>query len=146
MTVEQKQAQIERLTVTGLLALAVAFLATAARSAAVHMEWLAADAVAANVLQTVWILGMMLFGLSFGWLWLIGRRLEAEERTVLGDEFQVLVHRRSAFGAYVVTFVVAVLFAAMPCSDRLSGDAVASAIAGVGVAAFALQRLRSSQT
>jgi len=146
MSVEQKQVQIERLTVTGLLALAVAFLAAAARSTAVHLDWVAADAVAAHILQSVWIIGMVLFGFAFGWLWLVGRRLDAEERTALGDEFEVMVSRRSAVGAYVVTFVVAVLFAAMPGSDRLPGDAVAAAIAGVGAASFALQRLRSSQT
>lgn len=143
MTLERKQIQIERSTIIGLLALAVAFLAAAARSTVVRLEWLATDAAAVRVLQLVWMIGLVLFGLAFGWLWLLGRRLEAHERMVLGDELEVLLSRTSAVNAYVVTFVVAVLIAAVPGSERLPGDAVASVIVGVGAATLALRRLLS---
>lgn len=146
MTLERKQAQIERSTSIGLLALAIAFLAAAARSTALHLEWLAADAVAARGLQFIWILGLVLFGFAFGWLSLLGRRLDAEERMVLGDELQVLLSRRNAVSAYIVTFFVAVLIAAIPGSEQLPGNAAASAIVAVGAATLALQRLRSDLT
>lgn len=144
MPLEQKQTQIERSTVIGLLALAVAFLAAAARWTALHLEWLPADAVAPRVMQFIWIIGLVLFGLTFGWLSLLGRRLEAQERMVLGDELQVLLSRKNAVSAYVVTFVVAVLIAAIPGSEQLPGNAVAAAIVGVGAATLALQRLWSN--
>ena len=144
MTLEQKHAQIERSTVIGLLALAGAFIAAAARWSAVHLEWLAADTAAARVLHFIWIIGLVLFGLAFGWLWLLGRRLEAQERTALGDELQVLLSKKSAVNAYMVTFTMAVVIAAMPGSERLPGNAVAAAIVGVGAATLALQRLRSN--
>jgi small-conductance mechanosensitive channel len=146
MTLERRQAQIERSTVIGLLALAVAFLAAAARSTAVHLEWLAADAAAVRLLQFIWIIGLVLFGLAFGWLSVLGRRLEAQERMALGDELQVLLSRKSAVSAYMITFIVAVVIAAIPGSERLPGNAVASAIVGVGAATLALQRLWSDPT
>ena len=61
MTLERKQTQIRRRAVTGLLALAAAYLATAARSTAVHFGWLATDAAAARALQFIWIIGLVLF-------------------------------------------------------------------------------------
>ena len=146
MTLEQKQTQIERSTVIGLLALAVAFLAAAARWTALHLEWLAADAVAPRVLQLIWIIGLVLFGLAFGWPSLFGRRLETQERKVLGDELEVLLSRNSAVSAYVVTFVVAVFIAAIPGTEKLPGNAVASLIVAIGAGTLALRRFWSDQT
>jgi hypothetical protein len=144
MTLEQKQTQLERNTVIGLFALAVAFLAAAARSTAVHLEWLATDAAAARVLQVIWIIGLALFGLAFAWISLLGRQLNPRERAALGDELQVVLSWRSAISAYVVTFVMALIIASVPSTERLPGNAVAAAIVGVGVATLAIQRLRSN--
>jgi hypothetical protein len=146
MTLEQKQAQIERSTIIGLAALAVAFLAAAIRSTALHLEWLAADNAAAVVLQLTWIIGLVVFAVAFGWLSLLGRRLETEDRNVLGDELEVLLTRNSAISAYMVTFVVAVLIAAIPGTERLPGNAVASLIVAVGAGTLALRRFWSDQT
>lgn len=143
MTLDRKQAQIELGTVIGLFALATAFMAAAVRSTAEHLEWFAGDDAAAGVLLLIWIVGLVIFGLAFGSLWLLGRQLDAQERVVLGDEFQVLLSRKSAVSAFVVTFVVAVFIAVIPGSERLPGDAVAAAIVAVGAATLAVTRLSS---
>lgn len=146
MTLERKQAQIELSTITGLFALTVAFLAAAVRSTALHLEWLVTDTAGAVVLQLIWIIGLVVFALAFGWLSLLGRRLQAQEGKVLGDELEVLLSRNSAVSAYMVTFAVAVLIAAIPGSERLPGNAVASLIVAVGAATLALRRLSSDNT
>lgn len=139
MTLDQKQAQIKRSTIIGLAALGVAFLAAAIRETALQLDWLAAESGAALVLQFTWIIGLMIFALFFGRLALLGRRLDTGERNVLGDELEVLLTRKSAVSAYVATFVVAVLIAGIPGSERLPGNGVASLIVAVGAGTLALR-------
>ena len=146
MALERKQAQIDRSTITGLFALAVAFLAAAVRSTALHLDRLVADTAAAIVLQVIWIIGLVVFAVAFGWLSLLGRRLETEERKVLGDELALLLSRNSAVSAYMVTFVVAVFIAAIPGTERLPGNAVASLIVAIGAGTLALRRFWSDDT
>jgi len=145
MTLERKQTQMRQRAVIGLLALAAAFFAAAARSTSVHLGWAATDAAAVRVLQVIWIIGLVLFGLAFGWLALLGRRLEAQEGLVLADEFQVLLSMKSAVRACRVMFVVAVLVVAVPGSELLPGNAVAAVIVGVGAATLALWRAGSDR-
>ncbi|MEE8457799.1 MAG: hypothetical protein V3S28_07090 [Acidimicrobiia bacterium] len=143
MTLEQKQARIHLGTTIGLLALAIAFMATAVRSTGVELEWFTQDDTAAGVLLLIWIVGLVIFGLAFGSLWLVGRQLDAHERVALGDEFQVLMSRRNAVSAFVVTFMVAVVVAVLPGSESLPGDAVAAAIVGVAAATLAFGQFTS---
>jgi hypothetical protein len=145
MTLEQKQAQIHLGTATGLFALAVAFIAAASRSTGEHLEWFTYDDALAGVLLMVWIIGLVIFGLAFGSLWMVGRQLNAQDRAALGDELQVLMSRKNAVTAFTVTFIVAVLIAVIPGSERLPGDAVAAAIVAVAAAALAVGQLSSDK-
>jgi len=143
MTLERKQAQIHLGTTLGLLALAIAFIATAVRSTGVELEWFTQDDTASGVLLAIWVVGLVIFALAFGSLWLVGRRLDAHERVALGDELQVLMSRERAVSAFAVTFAVAVMIAVIPGSERLPGDAVAAAIAGVAAATLAFGQFAS---
>lgn len=146
MTLEQKQTQIHLGTVTGLVALATAFIAAAARSTGQHLEWFTHDDAVAGVLLIIWIIGLVIFGLAFGSLWLVGRQLNAQDRAALGDELQVLMSRKNAVSAFAVTFIAAVLIAVIPGSERLPGDAVAAAIVAVAAATLAVGQLSSDTT
>ncbi len=143
MTLEQKQTQIHLGTVIGLLALATAFMAAAVRSTGEHLEWFTHDDAVAGVLLMIWIIGLVIFGLAFGSLWLVGRQLNAQDRAALGDELQVLMSRKNAVSAFTVTFIVAVLIAVIPGTERLPGDAVAAAIVAVAAATLAVTHLSS---
>jgi hypothetical protein len=146
MTLEQKQAQIHLGTVIGLFALATAFMAAAVRSTGEHLEWFAHEDAVAGVLLMIWIAGLVIFGLAFGSLWMVGRRLDTQDRAALGDELQVLMSRKNAVSAFTVTFIVAVLIAVIPGSERLPGDAVAAAIVAVAAATLAVGQLSSDTT
>jgi hypothetical protein len=146
MTLEQKQTQIHLGTVVGLFALATAFIAAAARSTGQHLEWFTHDDAVAGVLLTIWIVGLVIFGLAFGSLWLVGRQLNAQDRAALGDELQVLMSRKNAVSAFAVTFIAAVLIAVIPGSESLPGDAVAAAIVAVAAATLAVGQLSSDTT
>lgn len=146
MTLEQKQAQIHLGTVIGRFALAVAFIAAAARSTGEHLEWFVHEDAVAGVLLLVWMVGLVIFGLAFGSLWMVGRQLDTQDRAALGDELHVLMSRKSAVTAFTVTFMVAVLIAAIPGSHKLPGDAVAAAIVAVGAATLAVTQLSSDAT
>ncbi len=144
MTMERKQAQIRWGSRAGLLFLAAAFLAGAMRSTALDRAWVSEHSAASGILLAVWILGMVASGISLGWTWLIGRRLDPAERRILGDEYQVLLSRNAVVTAFQATFIAAVAFVAVPGSSQLPGDAVASVIAGVGVGTLAVRHLRDS--
>jgi hypothetical protein len=137
MTLEQKQVRIHLGTTIGLLALAVAFMATAARSTGEQLEWFTQDDTASGVLLAIWVVGLVIFALAFGSLWLVGRQLDARERVALGDEFQILLSRKRAVSAFAVTFIAAILVAVIPGSEKLTGDAVAAGIVGIAAATLA---------
>jgi hypothetical protein len=137
MTLEQKQTRIHLGTTIGLFAMAIAFIATAVRSTGVELEWFTQDDTTAGVLLLIWIVGLVIFGLAFGSLWIVGRQLDARERVALGDELQVLMSRERAVSAFVVMFAFAILVAVIPGSENLPGDAVAAGIVGIAAATLA---------
>lgn len=137
MTLEQKQARIHLGTTIGLFALAIAFMATAARSTGEQLEWFTQNDTASGILLMIWVVGLVIFALAFGSLWMIGRQLGVHERVALGDEFQILLSRNAAVSAFAVTFIVAVMIAVIPGSEKLPGDAVAAGIVGVAAATLA---------
>jgi uncharacterized BrkB/YihY/UPF0761 family membrane protein len=94
----------------------------------------------------IWIIGLVIFGLAFGSLWLVARQLDAQDRAALGDELQVLMSRKNAVTAFTVTFIVAVLIAVIPGSERLPGDAVAAAIVAAAAATLAITQLSTDAT
>ena len=100
----------------------------------------------AGILLMIWIAGLVIFGLAFGSLWLVGRQLNAQDRAALGDELQVMLSRKIAVSDFTVTFIVAVLIAVIPGSERRPGDAVAAAIVAVAAANLAVGQLSSDTT
>jgi hypothetical protein len=54
--------------------------------------------------------------------------------------------RKNAVSAFTVTFIVAVLIAVIPGSERFPGDAVAAAIVAAAAATLAIGQLSSDTT
>jgi hypothetical protein len=138
---EARLGQLEIRTNIGLGALAVAALSEAIRVLGLDASWLSAAEMTDRILTGLWISGLLVFGLTFTSVWLLGRRLDSAERRALGDELQLFVSRRSAVASYVVTYVAIVLVAAIPATVDLPGRAVAVGLMAVATGALLISRL-----
>jgi hypothetical protein len=138
---EKRERQLEVRTNVGLGALAVAALAEAIRVLGLDLEWIATGETLDRVLATVWIVGLLGFGIAFTSLWLLGQRLDAPERQALGDELAVFNSRKTAVVSFVVTYLATILVAAIPSTVELPGRAVALGLMAVATAALLISRL-----
>lgn len=143
LDVERKQRQLDGFTVAGLTGLSLGSLAGAAREFGLG-DWIEVGGAIDTTLQGIWIIGLLVFGLTFAGLYAVGQRLEPGEREALGDEFAHFLSRKAAIFAFVMSFVTAVIFTAIPSSSELSGRGVAMVIVGVATGALALARRRAA--
>lgn len=137
--------RIDRARVVGLLGLASGALLEAIRLTSLDAGWIASGGGPDVVLVLASVVGFLAFAVAFGWLWLAGRRLDERGREAMGDERAVFVTRRIAVGAFVASYLFAVVVAALPSID-LPGRAVALGVVAAGAGALAVGHLREAGT
>jgi hypothetical protein len=142
LDLERKQQRLDRYTITGLGALSIGAFAGAAHQAMLD-GLLTASAAVQTTLSVISVAGLLVFGAAFTALYLMGRRLDQRERAAIGDELAVVLSRRAAVSAFVVTYVTAVVFSAIPADPELSGRTVALLIVGVAMGTLAIARRRA---
>ena len=139
--IEHRQRQLDTVTIAGLVALTISSLAEAVRVTAGDLGWMSDPSTLDRALLLTWIVGLVVFGLAFAALWLLGRRLGPQEREALADELQLFVNRRNAVLAFVATYTAAVLMAAIPAVADLPGRAVALGIMAVATGTLVIGRI-----
>lgn len=142
LDVERRQRQLEGFTVAGLAGLSLGSLAGALREFGLG-DRVASDGLLDRLLLGGWVLGLLVFGIAFTGLYLVGTRLGPDERATLDDELARFLSRQAAVFAFVITFVIAVVFTAIPAASALSGRGVAMVIVGMAAGALAIARRRT---
>lgn len=145
-TIERRRHQLDIGTIGGLGLLSLASLAEAGRLIGLELDWFGSGGGADRALSVVWIVGLVGFGVAFATVWLIGQRLGPSEREALGDELAVFLARKTAVGAFVVTYLAALVLAAIPSTVGLPGRAVALLIVAVATASVAGGRLVAARS
>jgi hypothetical protein len=143
---ERRQRQLDTLTITGLIALAIGSLAEAVRVTGVELGWINEAAAGDRILLLTGIVGLVVFGLAFSALWWTGRRLSPQEREALGDELRLFLNRKNAIVAFVATYLTAVMIATIPAAADLPGRAVALVIITVATATLVVGRIASARS
>lgn len=143
LNVDRKQRQLEGFTVAGLTGLSLGSLAGALREFGLG-DWIDSGGAIDKTLLGVWIIGLLVFGVAFTGLYTIGQRLHPAEREALDDELAHFLSRKAAVFAFVVSFVTAVIFTAVPTASELSGRGVAMVVVGVAAGALAIARGRAT--
>jgi hypothetical protein len=133
--------RIGRARVVGLFGLATGAMLEAIRVAVLDAGWIASGDGPDVVLLVASVVGFLVFAAAFGWLWYAGRRLDQRGRESVGDERAVFLTRRIAVGAFVASYLFAVVVAALPPSIDLPGRAVALGVVAVGAGALAAGHL-----
>jgi hypothetical protein len=132
---------LETRTNLGLGALATAALAEAVRVLGIDSGWITGNETMNRVLLGIWIAGLLVFGIAFTSLWLLGQRLDETQKQALGDELQLFISRRSAATAFVATYLATVLVAAIPATVGLPGRVVGLGLMAVATGALLVSRL-----
>ncbi|MGD2101094.1 MAG: hypothetical protein PVG83_02580 [Acidimicrobiia bacterium] len=139
--IESRQRKLETRTNLGLGALATAALAEAVRVLGIDSGWITGNETMNRVLLGIWIAGLLVFGIAFTSLWLLGQRLDETQKQALGDELQLFISRRSAATAFVATYLATVLVAAIPATVGLPGRVVGLGLMAVATGALLVSRL-----
>jgi len=139
LDVERKQRQLQVFTASGLTGLSMGSLAGALREFG-RGDWIAIEGSFDRALLGGWMIGLLVFGVAFTTLYLIGARLRPGEREAVGDELERFLSRQAAVFAFVVAFVTAVIFTAIPAASSLSGRGVALFIVAVAAGALVVAR------
>lgn len=142
LDVERRQRQLEGFTVAGLAGLSLGSLAGGLREFGLG-DWITSEGTVDRVLLGTWVIGLLVFGAAFTALYVIGTRLGPGERAALDDELARFLSRQAAVSAFVITFVTAMVFTAVPGAASLSGRGVAMVVVGVATGALAFARRRT---
>ena len=142
LDLERKQQRLDRYTITGLGALSIGSFAGAAHQAVLD-GFLTAGTPVQTTLSVISVAGLVLFGVAFTALYVMGRRLDQRERAAIGDELAVVLSRSAAVSAFGFTYITAVVFSAIPADPELSGRTVALLIVGVSMGTLAIARRRA---
>jgi hypothetical protein len=143
LDLERTQQRLDRFTIIGLAALSLGSFAGAWHQAILD-GFVGGGAGLETALLVVSVVGLVTFGVAFTALYLMGRRLDERERAAIGDELAVVLSRRAAGFAFILSFVTAVLFGSLPFATELSGRTVALVIVGVATGALAVARHRAA--
>lgn len=142
LDIERRQRQLEGFTVAGLAGLSLGSLSGGLREFGLG-DWITSEGTLDRVLLGTWVIGLFVFGAAFTALYVIRTRLGPDERAALDDELARFLSRQAAVFAFVVTFVTAVAFTAIPAASALSGRGVAMVVVGVATGALAIARRRA---
>ncbi|MGD2061863.1 MAG: hypothetical protein PVF87_13410, partial [Acidimicrobiia bacterium] len=85
LNVDRKQRQLEGFTVAGLTGLSLGSLAGAVREFGLG-DWIESGGAVDKTFLGAWIAGLLVFGVAFTGLYVIGQRLQPGEREALDDE------------------------------------------------------------
>lgn len=133
--------RIDRARVAGLFGLAGGSLLEAVRLVGLDAGWLTPGGGPDVALLVASVVSFVVFAAAFGWLWLAARRMDDRERRAMGDERAVFMTRRIAVTAFVASYLLAVVVAALPSSIDLPGRAVALGVVAAGAGALAVGHL-----
>lgn len=146
MTTETRLRKFDTLVIAGLAALTIGALAEAMRVIGIRFEWFGDEATAARALLIVWIAGSLIFAITFGWVWVSGRLLTAQQRAGLEDEYLLYLGRRAAILAFVAAYVSAVAFVAIPGTEDVPGRAVGLIVMAAATGGLALGRWQGARS